>query len=211
MACRGQAQSTPSLSIRNSNPTEETAIATLESEKTRGPWVFYAQQYWSNGKFISLHGSVYAGITAVHQSGCALHIDTIAVDHFSGLIGRKRLAETWNRYESAVEFRLTPEIGDGLRVIAARPEQLEEGTYATCEGPHGCRMEWLEIRAAQPALKVRRLTNDIANYDGMVKDRDGLAASFRIPLSSARAGEDLIAKLRNLAPTCPDLPAMTAR
>jgi hypothetical protein len=211
MACRGYAQSAPSLAVRNNNTSEETALAALQSEKTRGPWMSYAQRYRSGGKIVSLQGTYYAGITAVRQSGCSLHIETIAVDRFSGSKGRKRIPETWNRYESAVDFRLTGDIGAGLRVIAARPAQLEEGTYAMCDGAPSCRMEWLEIRAAQPAIKVRRLTNDVAGYDGMIKDREGLVTSYRIPLSSSRTGEDLIAKLRDLAQTCRDVPAIMAR
>lgn len=205
LAAAAQAQNAPALSVRPAVPPDNSILTLLHAEEARGPSIFYTQHYRSGGREVLLRGSIYAAIADARLNGCTVHLDTLLVDHFSGKRGRRPLPETSNRYKSALDFPLSPEIADALRIVEARPAQLELGTYPTCTEQPGCRMQWLEIRAPHAELKLRRITNDVADYDGYIQDRDGAVATFRIPLSSARAGEDLIARLRQFATTCPNV------
>lgn len=196
------AQSTPKLSQRQSDQHAESALAELQAEGGRGPYFFYTQQYRSSGKLVSLHGSFYDSITSVHRNGCGLSIETTAFDHFSGREGKRQIHDTWTRYKYEARFELSPEIADALRVISARPIQLQSGTYAVCGANRGCTIDWLEIHSPRAELRLRTTTNDVADYDGTVQVFEGMTTKFLLPLSSAAAGESIAAKLQTLARAC---------
>jgi len=73
-------------------------------------------------------GSIYAAIADVNVNGCRMRIDTTIADYYSGTIGRKPVDPTQNVYRISVDFMLTPEIAKSLKVIKARPGQLDAGT-----------------------------------------------------------------------------------
>lgn len=202
LAATALAQTAPKLSIRPDNPPDQSILALLKSEEAHGPSFFYTQYYRSNGRKVLLNGSIYAAITGAEVNGCSIHLNTILVDHFVGANGRRQIPGTWNRYKSQLDFVLTPEIAAALHVVAAPPEQLQAATYPRCTDQPGCAIQWLQISAPPAELRLRRITNDVADYDGYIQDHDGPVASFLVPLSSARAGEDLIARLRRAAATC---------
>ena len=202
LAAIARAQRAPELSSRPAAAHDDSVLALLKAEETQGPSFFYTQYYRSNGRVVLLNGSIYAAVTNAEVKGCAIHLNTILVDHFVGRNGRRKVPGTWNRYKSSLDFVLTPEIAAALRVIEARPSQLEAASYPRCTEQPGCRIEWLQISAPHAELKLRRITNDVADYDGYIQDKNGTVASFRVPLSSARTGEDLVARLRKAAATC---------
>jgi len=49
---------------------------------------------------------------------------------------------------------------------------------------------------------LTEFTNDIADYDGYVKDFEGQVAQFWLPVSMREAGAELIAKMRAYAQSC---------
>lgn len=202
-----RAQSTPNLSERSGNPPAESALADLQAEEGRGPYFFYTQQYRSSGKLVSLQGSFYGAITSVHQNGCDFSFEIAASDHFSGRRGRKAIPDTWTRYKYTAEFRLSPEIAKSLRIISARPIQLQPGTYVECGANRGCTIPWLEIHSPRAEIKLRSTTDDVAGYDGAVNDFNGTTTQFLLPVSSTAAGENIVASLQALAQTCRAQPA----
>jgi len=202
-AATAPAQTAPQLSVRPPTRSDDSILTVLKSEEANGPSFFYVQHYRSGGREVLLQGSIYAAITNAQVNGCAIHLNTILVDHFAGKNGRRTIPDTWNRYKSSLDFVLTPQIADSLRVIQARPSQLDAATYPRCSEQPRCALDWLQITAPRAELKLRSITNDVADYDGYIQNQNGPVATFLVPLTAARAGEDLIARLRYLSTTCP--------
>ncbi|MFP5236173.1 MAG: hypothetical protein ACLGSD_09735 [Acidobacteriota bacterium] len=202
LAATTQAQTTSTLTTRPPTTTDDSPLSLLQSEEANGPSFYYTQHYRSNGREVLLNGTIYTAITGAQVKGCAIHLNTMLVDHFVGHNGRRKVPGTWNRYKTSLDFVLTPEIAAALRVIQGRPSQLDAATYPRCSERPRCTIEWLQITAPRADLKLRRITNDVADYDGYIQDKNGTVASFLVPLSSARTGEDLIARLRKTAATC---------
>lgn len=196
------AQTAPGLIPRDNPSQNHSVFADLEKEEPQGPYIFYTQEYLSGGKFVSLHGSIYTGIAAVHHKGCDLSFETVATDHFSGRKGKKPVHDTWTRYRYSAHLQLSPEIAESLRVVAARPIQLQTGTYATCGPNHGCAIHWIEIRSPKADIKLHVTTDDVADFDGPVTAFDGMTNRFLLPTSSPAAGERIAADLRDFARTC---------
>lgn len=211
LAATAHAQTAPQLSTRPTTKTDDSVLTLLKSEEANGPSFFYTQRYRSSGREVVLHGTIYAAITGAEVDGCAIHLNTTLVDHFVGVKGRRQVPGAWNRYKSSLDFVLTPRIAGALRVVAARPQQLGVATYPQCADQPGCQMEWLQISAPRAELKLRSITNDVDDYDGYIENQNGPVASFLVPLSSARAGEDLIARLRQLSTTCPGAQPLVPR
>ena len=174
----------------------------VDAEEKRGIDLSYTQNYRSGGKPVLFRGSLYAGITAFTAKKCNLTIGTTIVDRYSGQIGKDTIKNTQSIYDSSVEFELTQEIADSLRLAEGRPSQLENGTNPACAERRACVLYWLELRAKGAEIKLTSLTNDVADYDGFVRNFDGLVDQFRIPVSSPDAGKELIAKLQSFAIAC---------
>ena len=51
-------------------------------------------------------------------------------------------------------------------------------------------------------MKLSSVTNDVENFNGFIKDFDGMVDRFWIPVSSQEAGNDLTARLKSFAATC---------
>jgi hypothetical protein len=177
-------------------------LSAANAEEEMGTNLFYTQNYRSGRRLVLFKGTLYAGITAFTAKKCELTIGTTIVDRYSGEIGRSKINDTQNIYNYSIEFALTPDIADSLRLIEARPSQLENGTHAECAEQRACAMNWLEIRAKRRVIKLTSITNDVEHYDGFVKDYDGMVDRFWIPVSSRDAGNDLISRLRSFAATC---------
>lgn len=178
-------------------------LSSFAAEAKRGDSFFYTQSYYAlHGQHVFFKGSIYAGIADVNVSGCRLRIETTIADRYFGSIGRKRVAPTQNIYRIAADFLLTPEIAQSLKVIEARPGQLDTGTHPVCADHRWCALHWIEVRSERPEIQVTELTNDIQGYDGFVQNFDDPVDRFLVPVSSPAAGSELIAKMQALADTC---------
>lgn len=182
--------------------SEYGLVSVADAEEKRGVDFSYTQNYRSAGKPVLFKGSLYAGITAFKVNKCSLAIGTRIVDRYSGQIGKSTIKDTQSIYDYSVEFTLTQELADSLRLAEVRPSQLENGTNPACSEKRACAIDWLEFRAKGPVIKMTILTNDIEGYDGFVRNFDGMVDQFRIPVSSSDAGNTLIAKLQSLAIMC---------
>ena len=199
------------LLLAQSPPTPEPNAATLEnellrsfaSEEKKGDSFFYTQSYYAlHGQHVFFKGSIYASVANVKVAGCTLTIDTTIADYYTGTIGKKRIAPTQNVYRISVDFLLTPEISRSLRVIKARPGQLDEGTHPVCVDHQPCVLNWIELSSDRPELRVAETTNDYEGYDGFVKSFDATVDRFLVPVSSPAAGNDLISLLQAFAGAC---------
>jgi hypothetical protein len=135
-------------------------------------------------------------------TGCRMKIDTTIADYYSGTIGRKQVDPTRNVYRTSVDFILTPEIAKSLKVMKARPGQLDEGTHPVCSEHQPCVLNWIELSSERPQMQVTEFTNDIEGYDGFVKNFDAPQDRFLVPVSSPAAGNELISKMQVLADAC---------
>ena len=131
-----------------------------------------------------------------------MRVDTTIADRYSGTIGRKQVSPTQNLYRISADFLLTPEIAQSLRVIKARPVQLNLGTHAVYADHQQCVLNWIEVRSERAEIHVIESTNDIEGYDGFVQDFDGSSDRFLLPVSSQDAGIELITKLQDWAGGC---------
>ena len=177
-------------------------LSAATAEEAKGTNLFYTQDYRSGRRLVQFKGTLYAGITAFTAKKCELTIGTTIVDRYSGQIDKSKINDTQSTYNYSIEFALTPEIADSLRLIEARPSQLENGTRAVCAEQRTCVVNWLEIRARRQVIKLTSVTNDVEHYDGFIKDFDGMVDRFWIPVSSQDAGNDLISWLKSFAATC---------
>jgi len=199
---RSLAQSAGPSAIPVSNGSEEELIRTADAERNRGVALFYTQHYRSGGKLVLLKGSLYAGITAFGVNKCNLTIGTTVVDHYAGQIGNGKIGDTCGTNNYSVQLLLTHEIADSLTLVEATPPELESGTSATCGDNRACRMNWLQLRAKSPVIHLTSTTNDVAGYDGFVKNFDAQVDRFRMPVSSTDAGKELISNLQRVAARC---------
>jgi hypothetical protein len=200
-----------SLFAQNPATAPETAATIAQgellrwfaAEEKRGDSFFYTQSYYAlHGRHVFFKGSIYAAIADAKVSGCRIRIDTTVADRYSGTIGRKRVAPTQNLYRISADFLLTPEIAKSLKVIKARPGQLDEGTHPVCTDHQPCVLNWIELRSERPEMQETEFTNDIEGYDGFVQDFDGPVDRFLVPISSPAAGYELISRMQYLANAC---------
>lgn len=178
-------------------------IRSFQAENRRGTYIFYTQAYGLHGRRVEFHGSIFGVIQDVQANGCELKIGSEIVDLYSGSIGRKLIGQTQNKYTTSVDFKLTPKMAADLNIVDARPvRQLAEGTNTVCSGGRPCSLTWLQLKADAPVIEMTEITNDVADYDGDIKDFDGSVEQFLLPVSSADAGTELIAKMRVFARSC---------
>jgi hypothetical protein len=182
---------------------QDDLLRSFAAEAKLGDSFFYTQSYYAlHGRHVFFRGTIYAAIADVKVSGCRMRVDTSIADRYSGTIGRKQVGPTQNLYRISADLRLTPEIAQSLRVIKARPVQLDLGTHAVCADHQQCVLNWIELRSDGPEIHVTESTNDVDGYDGFVQDFDGPADRFLLPVSSPAAGDELISRIKALAGTC---------
>jgi hypothetical protein len=182
---------------------ESDMLRSFAAEEKRGDAISYTQSYYArHGRRVFFRGSIYAAIADVKMNGCRMRIDTTIADRYSGTIASKQVAPTQNVYRISVDFALTPEIAKSLKVINARPGQLDEGTRPVCADHRRCVLNWIEFSTERPEMQVTEFTNDFEGYDGFVKNFDAPVDRFLVPVSSSAAGNELIAKMQALAGAC---------
>ena len=178
-------------------------ISAFKAENKRGTSISYTQAYGPRGRRVEFHGSIFGAIQDIQADGCELKIESMLVDLYSGSIGSKLVGQTQSKYITSVDFKLTPKMAANLKIVDARPvRQLTEGTNAVCPGGRQCSLTWLKLVADAPIIQETDITNDVADYDEDVKDFDGSVDQFFLPVSSADAGNGLIAKMRAFAQSC---------
>ena len=178
-------------------------IQSFQAENKRGTSIFYTQAYRLHGRRVEFHGSIFGEILEVQVDGCELKIKSQLVDLYSGSIGAELVGQTQNRYTTSVDFPLTPKMAADLKIVAARPiVQLSEGTNAVCSGGRQCSLTWLKVVSDRRVIHLTEITNDVAGYEGDIKDFDGSVAQFFLPVSSVDAGEEIIARMRTFAQSC---------
>jgi hypothetical protein len=177
-------------------------MSAINAEEKKGAVLNYAQSYRSEGKPVSIQGTIYAGITTVALNGCELSIATTIVDRYAGQVEKSLIQNTQSFYNYSGELVLTREIADGARLVGARPSLLERGTHPLCADGRACAIDWVEFQAEKKVMKLTSITNDIAGYDGMVRNFDGVVDRLWIPVSSEQAGTELIKLFKSLAATC---------
>jgi hypothetical protein len=194
---------TPAAPEGSAPMAQDDLLRSFAAEEKRGDAFFYSQSYYAlHGRHVFFKGSIYASTADVKVSGCRMRIDTTITDYYSGTIGRKQVEPTQNVYRISVDFMLTPQIAKSLKVIKARPGQLDEGTHPLCSDHQPCVLNWIEISSERPEMRVAEFTNDIEGYDGFVQNFDAPVDRFLVPVSSLASGNELILKMQALAGTC---------
>ena len=198
-----QTPAAPEAATALAESAENDLLLSFTAEEKRGDAFSYTQSYYAlHGQHVFFEGSIYAAIADVKVSGCRIKIDTTIADTYSGTIGRKPVDPTRNVYRTSVDFILTPAIAKSLKVIKARPGQLDEGTHPVCSDHQPCVLNWIELSSERPQLQVAEFTNDVEGYDGFVKNFDAPQDRFLVPVSSPAAGNELISKMQALAGAC---------
>jgi hypothetical protein len=194
---------TPAAPEASAAMAQDDLLRSFAAEEKRGDAFFYTQSYYAlHGRHVFFKGSIYASIADVKVNGCRMRIDTTIADYYSGTIGRKQVDPTQNVYRISVDFMLTPQIAASLKVIKARPGQLDEGTHPVCSDHQPCVLNWIELSSEHPEMQVAEFTNDLEGYDGFVKNFDASVDRFLVPVSSPAAGNELISKMQALAGAC---------
>jgi hypothetical protein len=200
---RAVAQSAADTALLKAATARNDLIRSFQAESKRGTSIFYTQAYGPHGGRVEFHGSIFGAIQDVKSDGCELKIKSVLVDLYSGNIGRKLVGQTQNEYITSVEFTLTPKMAADLKIVDARPVRLlTEGTNAVCSEGRQCSLTWLKLITDGQLIHLTEITNDVADYDGEIKDFDGSVDQFFLPVSSANAGNELIAKMQAFAQSC---------
>jgi hypothetical protein len=198
--CAG-AQAPPSVTSNQS--ARDELLSLFQAENKRSTYIFYTQTYSLHGRRIEFHGSIFGAIQDVQVTGCDLKVKSGIFDYYSGNIGSKLVRQSQNKYITSIDFKLTPKMAEDLTVVDARPvRQLAEGTNAVCSGERQCNLTWLKLKAESPMIQMIDITDDVANYDGELKDFDGSVAQVYLPISSRQSGDEIIAKMRTFAQLC---------
>jgi hypothetical protein len=198
-----QSPASPDAAAASAEGAESDLLRSFAAEEKRGDAFFYTQSYYAlHGQHVSFKGSIFATIADVKVTGCRMKIDTTIADTYSGTIGRNLVDPTRNVYRTSVDFILTPEIAKSLKVMKARPGQLDEGTHPVCSEHQPCVLNWIELSSERRQMQVTEFTNDIEGYDGFVKNFDAPQDRFLVPVSSPAAGNELISKMQALADAC---------
>lgn len=184
------------------NENRSVLVNAISGEAKRGTVLNYSQHYRSGGKLVAIKGTMYAGITNFTLNKCGLTIGTTIVDRYAGQINKVAIEDTQNIYNFSEEIRLTGEIAEAARVVEARPSQFERGTHPLCLEGRACSIYWLKLGAKERVMKLTSTTNDVAGYEGFIRDFDGMVDEVWIPASSEQAGMELIALIRSYAATC---------
>ncbi len=188
---------------RGSATDDRNALSSaVVAEEKNGAILAYTQNYRSDHKQVLLTGTLYAAITTFTATRCKLTIGTTTVDRYSGQVDGSEIGETQARYDSSGEFLLTPEIAGTVQLVEATPAQLARGTHPICAEHQACAIEWLKFETKQPVMRVMKSTNDVAGYNGFVKNFDGMTNRYWIPVSSERAGKELRSLIASFANTC---------
>jgi hypothetical protein len=194
---------TPAVPVAAAAAAQDDLLRSFAAEEKKGDIFFYTQSYYAlHGQHVFFKGSMYAAIVDVKVSDCRMKIDTTIADRYFGSIGRKQVNPTQSLYRISAEFLLTPQIAQSLKLVKARPGQLDEGTHPMCSDHQPCVLNWIEIRSESPEIQMTEFTNDFQGYDGFVKDFDAPVDRFLLPVSSPAAGSELISKIQALAGVC---------
>jgi hypothetical protein len=197
------AQSAADTPLLAAAAARNNLIRSFQAENRRGTYISYTQAYGPRGRRVEFHGSIFGVIHDLQADGCELKIESMLIDLYSGSIGREFVGQTQSKYITSVDFKITPKMAANLKIVVARPvRQLAEGTNAVCSGGRQCSLTWLKLVADDPVIQETEITSDLADYDGEVKDFDGLVKQFFLPVSSADAGDELVAKMRAFAQSC---------
>jgi hypothetical protein len=200
---RALTQSASNTLPQTTTTARNDLIRSFQAESKRGSSISYTQAYGPHGNRVEFHGSIFGAIQDVLTDGCELKIQSVLIDLYSGSIGRKLIGQTQSKYITSVDFKLTPKMAANLKIVNARPvRQLTEGTNAVCSGGRQCSLTWLKLVADGPVIHETEITDDLADYDGDVKDFDGSVEQLLLPVSSADSGNELIAKMRTFAQSC---------
>lgn len=145
---------------------------------------------------------MYLTITAFSVKNCDVAITTIVADRYSGRVSKKLGGDTQYSYKYSAEIPLTAEVARSLSIVQGRPKQLEWEKHPACTDQDSCNIYWLEFQDKNPTIRLNIFTDDNADYDGDVTTFDGGVNQFKIPLSSADKGKELVSILQSFATTC---------
>jgi hypothetical protein len=172
---------------------EKELRAEIETEERRGEYTFYTQSFVDKeNQKVAYSGSVYGAIKDFAVDGCSISIDTVLIDSFAGIVGRKQTGRLEDDSRFSIRLLLTREIVDRLAVVEARPVELAHATNSVCTERSPCTFTWLRIQTRQPIIRETKSTNHLLVFDGTV-DR------FLLPVSSAQSAKEIIERLKNFA------------
>jgi hypothetical protein len=178
-------------------------VRSFQNESKRGANLFYTQVYKVRGRRVEFDGSIFGAIEGVEVDGCVLSIKSEIVDRYAGTIGNNQTGRTQSKYISSIRFKLTTQMAADLKVVTARPvRQLSAESNPKCSDSPNCNLTWIKLKPTGRIIHLTEITNDVADYDGDVQDFDGVVDQFFLPVSSADAGRELIAKMRTFAQSC---------
>ncbi len=169
-------------------------LASLVAEEAkRGVYVFYTQSFIDKeNKRASYRGSVYGAIQSFELKDCALKIEAVIVDKFSGTVGQKPTGQLQDTYRYSASLLLTSEIASGATLVESRPAQLSHNAHSVCDEQGSCNFWWLRIGAKQKIIHEVSTVNDVRDFDARVDH-------FIVPITSQDAGNRVIERLRAIA------------
>jgi hypothetical protein len=186
-------QAIGALQAAQPGAVEKELRAEFDTEERRGEYTFYTQSFVDKeNQRVAYSGSVYEAIKDFAIDACSISIDTVLVDSFAGIVGKKQTGKLQDDSRSSICLLLTREIADRLAVVEARPVELAPATNSVCTERPSCTFTWLQIQTKLPVIRETKWTNHSLVFDGTVNH-------FLLPVSSAQRAKEIIERLQNFA------------
>ena len=171
----------------------ESLRTQMESEKSKGEWIFYHERFVdADNQLAQYQGSIFAAVQSMKIEECQVNLDTVVVDHFSGIVGNSGTGEQQDTTRSEISFTVTQAIVDTLQLIEARPAQLRRTTRAICDENPSCELTWIQVKDKGRRIRERVTTNGQLDFSGF-------SGTATFPVSSPDAGATVMRNLRALA------------
>jgi len=184
---------------------ETSLLDALRTEEHAGTYLFYTQSYVdSDNEHVTYKGSVDGFIKNAKLNGCALNIEFIVADRYSGVVKNRPTGPLEDDEQYSAAIPLTHNIALSLSLVEAPPVAISNGTNSVCPTRPSCAFTWLKIVAKDPSIKETKTTNGWLNFAGNAK-------TFFLPISSPDAGKTLIQQIQAFtAARCAPTPATLA-
>lgn len=175
---------------------QQNLFEAVHQEEKIGTFLAYSQRFLDEDKRDARYqGTVFQVIQSIEIEGCFLQIGILAQDRFSGVVSKRAIDNQSDTYRYSFKFELTKDLANSLRLVEARPIQLQNGTNPLCPENVGCDLLWINMKSDRALIKETRFVNDDLDFEGPVR-------SMFLPVSSASVGKTLISKFAALARVC---------